>query len=141
MSKQPKNRSPLRLYLAGLGTYLYFRLMALIEAMFLAPRRLVSWLSEPGRSRLRSWLVRQRWRLIWSLLGLMLLTGFVGGAVVIAFWRAELIALLGRFRERVVHLVEQLAKMLGTLRRRPVVRVVPQQAQTVIKNEEFRLKN
>lgn len=84
------------LYVQGFAVYLWFRLLALGEAILhflLTPYRWAGnqlytlWL------KLKPWLVRHKRRLIWTAVALVLL-GLAGGVVALYLWRGSFPALL-----------------------------------------------
>lgn len=115
------------LYLQGLAVYIRYRLVDFGHAvlrLLAAPFRWVWARLEEGWFRLKPWLVKNKRRLIWSLLALTFLTLLVGGGITLYLWRDEVLALAFRLQGF-------LARIFAPLRRRaePVVVVATEVAQ------------
>ena len=105
-----------RLYLQGLATYTYFRLLDAAQTVvnvLLAPPRWLLHRLEDSWFRLKPWLARHRRRIIWSIVALIFLSGLVGGAVTLYLWRDSLPAVMPALRHN-------LARMMPKLRRQAV---------------------
>lgn len=115
------------LYLQGLAVYIRYRLADFGQAvlrLLAAPFRWVWARLEERWFRLKSWLVKNKRRLIWSLLALTFLTLAVGGGITLYLWRDEVLTLAFRLQGF-------LARIFAPLRRRaePVVVVATEVAK------------
>ena len=122
----------IKLYLSGLGTYVYYRAAEAVEAVAAAPGRLVRAIK--ARLARREDSRRQR-RLTTAVMVILI--------AVLAAGLSLYIESLRQFGQGVVErgraLITTLGQRLRALRR-PVVVVVPQQARTVI-NEKLTMSN
>ncbi len=112
------------LYLQGLVTYIRHRLADFGYAaarLLTAPFRRVWIRLEDRWFRLQPWLVRNKRRLIWSILALTFLTFVIGGGVALYLWREELLALAFRLQGNLSGLIVRLRR-----RAEPVVVVATQ---------------
>ena len=92
-------------YLEGLAVYLGFRLLDLGEQILTgltAPFRWSGRLIQTGWLRLKPWLTRQKRRLVWSLVALLLLSLLAGVSVALYLRREASLALVARLNELVV---------------------------------------
>ena len=117
------------LYLQGLITYIRHRLADFgyaVVRLLTAPFRRVRAYLERQWFRLRPWLVRNKRRLIWSILALTFLTFVVGGGLTLYLWRDEILTLAFQSKDR-------LAGAINHLRRRaePVIVVATQAAEEI----------
>jgi hypothetical protein len=102
-----------RLYLRGMATYTYFRLLDAIHAvinLLLAPPRWVLHRLEDGWFRLKTWLARNRRRLIWSIVALVFLSVLAGGAVTLYLWREPLLDIAQELRSNLAHITNKLRR-------------------------------
>ena len=117
------------LYLQGLAIYLKHRLLdfgATVIRFVTAPFRYAQAQLEKQWFRLKPWLVRNKRRLIWSVLALVFLSLIVGGGITLYLWRNEVWMLALRLQG-------VLARLFASLRRRtePVVVVATQAVEEV----------
>lgn len=101
------------LYVQGLVTYLYYRLLdaghAVVRFLLAPPRWLLTHL-QTGWLRLKPWLARHKRRLFWSFVILVLLSGLVGGVVTLYLWRDSLPPLSRKVKDYVLRLTGQLRR-------------------------------
>jgi hypothetical protein len=121
-----------KLYLSGLGTYVYYRAAEAVEAVAAAPGRLVraikARLARREDSRKRRWLMTTATLILIAAL-----------AAALSLYTEPLLQFGQVAVERGRTLVTTLGQRLRALRR-PVVVVVPQQARTVI-NEKLTMSH
>jgi len=117
------------LYLQGFAVYLKHRLLdlgATVIHFVTAPFRYAQTELEKQWFRLKPWLVRNKRRLIWSVLVLVFLSLIVGGGITLYFWRNEVLMLALRLQEVMASLVTRLRR-----RAEPVVIVATQAVEEV----------
>ncbi len=117
------------LYLEGLAVYIGHRLADFgytVIRLLTAPFRWIWTRLEDRWFRLKPWLVKNKRRLLWSILALTFLTFVIGGGVTLYLWRDELLTLAFRWQDHLTGAIAHLRR-----RTEPVVVVATQVAEEV----------